>query len=347
MREESVRRISPTQRKGETRLPYLLRRAIFLIATLWAAITLNFFIPRLMPGNPASIIIAKFHGRLNPAALKALEIAFGLHTHLSLWAQYWQYLGQILHGNFGVSIAYFPTPVLTEIKLGLPWTLGLVGLSTIISFAVGTALGVLAAWRRGGVFDSLATTVFTFTSAFPYFWFALLVLYVFAFHLQWFPLAYGYGTAMTPTLSLSFALSVLKHGFLPALTIVVASMGGWLLGIRNNMMMVLGEDYITMARAKGLSPRRVLSAYAARNAILPNLTSFAMSLGFVVSGSILTEIVFSYPGIGYILLNAVQGEDYPLMQAIFFIIVVCVILANFLADVLYVLIDPRTREVTQ
>ncbi len=324
---------------------YFLRRTLFLLGTLWVAITLNFLIPRLMPGNPASVMIAKFMGRgqqINPQSLHAIEVMLGI-SHASLLSQYWQYLGQVVHFNFGLSYTQFPYSVTYVIAQALPWTLGLVGLSTVLSFIIGTSLGILAAWRRNKMTDSVVTSISAFTNAFPYFWFALAAVYFLSYLHNWFPLTGAYEIGSTPTFSGAFILDVIRHGILPALTIVISSMGGWLLGMRNNMINTLGEDYVLLASAKGLKSHWIASMYVARNAILPNITGFAMALGFVVAGSLLTEVVFAYPGIGYAMYNAVINEDFPLMQGIFLIIVLCVIVANFVADLLYVLIDPRVR----
>lgn len=324
---------------------YFIRRVVFLVGTLWVAITLNFLIPRLMPGNPAETMMAKFTGRgqqINPAALHAIEVMLGI-SHASLWSQYRQYLVQVIHFNFGLSYSEFPYSVRYVIFQALPWTLGLVGLATIISFVVGTGLGIFAAWRRDQTAASVITTVSAFTGAFPYFWFALAIAYFVAFKFHWFPLTGGYAMGITPHWSGSFILDVIHHGILPALTIVVSSIGGWLLSMRNNMINTLGEDFVLLANAKGLPDRRIALQYAARNAILPSVTGFGMALGFVVGGSLLTELVFAYPGMGYLLYNAVVNEDYPLMQGIFLIIVFCVVLANFLADLVYILVDPRVR----
>lgn len=323
---------------------HLLRRIVFYLVALWAAVTLNFLIPRLAPGDPASALIGRFQGRIDPRALQALEIAFGI-SHASLWTQYLQYLNNLLHGNLGLSITYFPTPVSTVIAEDLPWTLGLVGTAAIISFIIGTLLGVIIAWKRGSVLDSILPPIMTFISAIPYFWFALIILYVLGFILNWFPLNGGYDTSIEPNFfSPDYIVSVLQHALLPAFTIVVGSIAGWMLGMRNMMITTLTEDYVLMAKAKGLPERRVMLAYAARNAILPNITGFALSLGFVVGGALLTEIVFSYPGIGFALLQAVQNSDFALLQAIFLIIAIAVIAANFLADLVYVALDPRVRQ---
>jgi peptide/nickel transport system permease protein len=322
---------------------YLVRRIGFLLVALWAAITLNFFIPRLMPGNPAIAMMAKFHGHLNPASLHAIEVAFGIHTHENIFVAYLQYIGNTLQGNFGTSLSNFPNSVTSVISKALPWTLGLVGITTILGFIIGTAVGAIAAWRRGGVLDSVLPPVFIVVSAFPYFWIGLMAIWLFAITLNWLPFLGGYTETVTPTFSLSFILDVLNHAVLPAFTILITSIGGWILTMRNNMITVVAEDYVKMARAKGLRPRRILWQYAGRNALLPNLTGFAMSLGFVISGAILVEYVFNYPGVGFMLLQAVENEDYPLMQALFLLITVAVLVAIFISDIATAVLDPRTR----
>ncbi|MHB1612922.1 MAG: ABC transporter permease [Actinomycetes bacterium] len=316
---------------------------LFLL-TLWAAVTVNFVIPRLMPGSPAQAALGKFAGRgaISPSQEKAIEVMLGVPKG-SLWSQYVSYLDQISHLRFGISYTFFPTPVSTLIAQSLPWTLGLVGAMTVMAFTVGTALGVLAAWRRGRPYDTGATVGFTFLSAFPYFWTALLLLFVFGFVLGWFPIKGGYSVDVTPNFSLGFLLDAGRHSVLPGLTILISSLGGWLLGMRNNMINTLTEDYVVFAEANGVRARTVALRYAARNAILPNLTAFGMALGLVVGGSILTEVVFGYPGIGSLLYNAVVNQDFPLMQAIFLIITVSVLIANFVVDLLYGVLDPRSR----
>lgn len=325
-------------------MAYPVRRLIFFIITLWAALTINFILPRLMPGNPAEAMLAKFHGRVNPQALGALEVAFGVNTRDSLAAQYVYYLGNVARGDFGISLAYFPNPVSQVILTALPWTLGLVGITTIISFVLGTFAGMISAWRRGGLIDSLVPPIFIVISALPFFWIGLICIYLFAVTIRWFPIGFGMDVGSSVTLSWSFVRQVLAHGTLPAVTITITSIGGWILTMRNNMITTLNEDYVRMARAKGLRPLRIMLLYAGRNAILPNVTGFALSLGFVLSGALLTEIVFSYPGLGYLLYEAVTSEDYALMQAIFLIITVAVLLAVVLSDVANALLDPRTRE---
>ncbi|TMB90319.1 MAG: ABC transporter permease [Chloroflexi bacterium] len=325
-------------------MSYIARRLEFFVITVWAALTINFILPRIMPGNPGQAMLVRFHGRVSPQTIKALEVAFGINNNESIFQQYFEYLGNTLRGDFGTSLTFFPAPVGDIVKQGLPWTLGLVGMATIIAFALGTLIGMLSAWRRGGFLDAILPPAFIVISAFPYFWLGLLVLLVFAITLGWFPLGFAYDLSSSINLSWDFAGQVAWHGFLPALTIVITSIGGWILTMRNTMITTLAEDYVKMARAKGLSPVRIMFMYAGRNAILPNLTGFAMSLGFVISGAILVEIVFNYPGVGFTLLQAVHSEDFALMQTLFLLITIAVLVAVLAADFLTAWLDPRTRE---
>ena len=320
----------------------LLRQILLYLVALWAALTINFFIPRMAPGDPAQAAIARFQGRLTPTTLHALELQFGI-THAPLWQQYLQYLGDLLHGNLGTSFTYFPTPVATVLSQEIPWTLTLVGLSLIISFILGSLLGIVLAWRRGSALDTIFPPLLTFISAMPYFFFALIMLYFLGFVLNWFPLSGGYDTGVPVGLTTDFLSTAIYHGILPALTIVLVSVGGWMFGMRNTMITTLSEDYVQMARAKGLSGRRVMLMYGARNAVLPSVTGFAISFGFIITGSLLTEVVFSYPGIGFAILQAAQNNDYPLLQGVFLIVALSVLGANFIADLVYVVLDPRVR----
>lgn len=229
------------------------------------------------------------------------------------------------------------------LKQALPWTLGLVGLTTLISFAIGTGLGVLAGWYRGSAIDALLP-VTTFLSSIPYFWLGLVAIALFTGIDSFFPSSGGYDPGVVPSWDPAFIGSAIQHSLLPALTIFISSMSGWILGMRNMMVTVTSEDYITVAHAKGLPEGRVMLGYAARNALLPNVSGFALSLGFIVSGTLLVEIVFSYPGIGFLLFQAVGSKDYPLLQGIFLIITLSVLVANFLADIAYLVLDPRTRK---
>lgn len=322
---------------------FLLQRTAFYLFTAWAAITLNFFIPRLVPGDPVQSLISRNQGRISADAIQSLRVLFGLDSHENIWQQYLDYWGQLLHGDLGLSFTFFPTPVATVIGDSLPWTVGLVGITTIISFLLGTALGVGAGWRRGSWVDGLLPAT-TFLSSIPYFWLGLVAIAVFTGPGSFFPSSGGYEAGLVPAFDAYFIPSAIKHSVLPAATILVSSMSGWILSMRNMMVTVSSEDYITVAHAKGLSERRVALSYAARNALLPNVSGFALSLGFIVGGTLLVEIVFSYPGLGFQLFQAVGYKDYPLMQGIFLIITISVLVANLLADVAYLLLDPRTRK---
>ncbi len=323
-------------------MSYIGRRLLFYVLAFWASLTLNFFLPRLMPGDPASAMFARLQGQADPALIDSMREAYGLSDD-PLPIQYWQYLTHTLRGDLGTSISSFPTPVVDVIRTSFFWTilLGLVAL--LISFALGSLLGIIGAWRRNGFVDSVLPPVLLFTGSFPYFWIATVALFFIGFQWKLLPLRHAYSDELSPSWSLEFALSVGKHLILPAGTIVLVAIGGWMLGMRNAMISILSEDYIMMAEAKGLSQRQVMFGYAARNALLPSVTAFGMALGFVISGALVTEVVFAYPGLGYSLLVAVRQLDYPLMQGIFLMITLAVLVANLIVDLLYVRLDPRVR----
>jgi peptide/nickel transport system permease protein len=321
---------------------YAMRRLGFYLLAAWGAITLNFFLPRMMPGDPASTLFGRFKGRLDPSAIERLQELLG-YGEGNIFSQYIDYLQSLFHGELGISIAYFPQPVSEVIQSGMAWTLLLAGTAAFLAFLIGSTLGALSAWNRGGKLDDWAPAIFALIGAFPYFWLAMLASYVFAFQLEWFPIRHAYGANVEPGWNWAFIDSVISHLFLPALTMVLASLSGWMLMMRSTMIQVLGQKSIRYARARGISERRVFLNYAVKNAILPSLTSFGMALGFVVSGALLTEIIFAYPGEGYLLIQAVQAQDYPLLQGLFLAITLSVLLANFIVDLLTAIFDPRTR----
>jgi peptide/nickel transport system permease protein len=320
---------------------YLAKRGLLFLVTLWAAMTVNFIIPRVMPGNEASAVLATFRA-VNPAALHALQIEFGLNAHQGLVASYFQYLGHTITGNLGTDAQ--GVSVLSEITSKMPWTLGLVGVTTVIAFLIGTLAGVFSAWRRGGRLDSFLPPSLFVLSAIPAFFIGLLLVYVFAVKLNWLPLVGNYSFGATPTFSLSFIGDVLDHALLPGLSLVFVTAGLWVLSMRNNMVTTIAEDYVKMGQAKGLTQRRVMFDYAARNAILPNLTGFAMQIGYVLGGSIVIELVFSYPGLGYLFYNATTDHDLPMMQGLFLFYTLAVLICVLIADLLTAWLDPRTRE---
>ena len=327
---------------------YFARRIGFFLATLWAAVTLNFVIPRLQPGDPAEVMVRKLAGKdaqLDPAAVTAMRAMLGAPDG-NLFQQYVDYLKALSHGKFGISYTYFPYPVTEVIGKALPWTLVLVGVTQVLAFVIGVTLGAYAAWRRNTRFDSLVTLGSTFVGTLPGFWIALLLLFAFGYTLGWFPTSGGYEDSM-PGWNPGFVGDAALHSLLPAASLLVTAPIGWILGMRNTMVMNLGEDYIRLARAKGLPDRVVALRYAARNALLPSVTGFAIALGGVLGGSILVETIFDYPGMGRLMGEAVSNRDFPLLQALLLFIIVGVLVANLVADLLYGVLDPRARKAGQ
>jgi peptide/nickel transport system permease protein len=322
---------------------YLLQRVAFYLFTLWAALTVNFFVPRLIPGDPVKSLISRFQGQMSSEAIESLYVLFGIDREASLWSEYLDYWKLLFRGDLGLSFTSFPSPVSDVIGGAVWWTVLLVGITTVLSFLIGTGLGVLAGWRRGSWVDGLLPAT-TFLSSIPYFWLGLVAISLLAGPGSFFPSSGGFEPGLVPAFDQYFVPSAIQHSLLPALTILVSSVSGWILSMRNMMVTVSAEDYITVAHAKGLPERRVAMSYAARNALLPNVSGFALSLGFIVGGTLLVEIVFSYPGLGFLLFRAVSSKDYPLMQGIFLVITVSVLVANLLADIAYLLLDPRTRK---
>jgi peptide/nickel transport system permease protein len=317
---------------------FIVRRLVLFLLTLWAALTLNFIIPRLMPGDAALAMWSHIHNA-NPEQLRALEAMFGTANQNPVLA-YLQYLGNCLTLNFGVTTDQ--VPVTTKIMQGLPWTLGLVGVSTVIAFALGTLLGMYGAWRRGSWSDNLLSPLLFIVTTFPVFFLGLVILLIFGVALHWFPLDHPY--SKPPTLTLQSVGDILYHAVLPGFTLVLTAAGGWIYTMRNNMIATLSEDYVRMARAKGLSSWRIMVNYSARNAILPNLTGFAMQMGFILGGSILIEYIYSYQGLGYLFYQGTTSRDLPLQQALFLLYTLAVLIFVLFADLLTAWLDPRTRD---
>jgi len=318
----------------------ILHKLGFYAITAWVAITANFILPRLMPGNPVQTMIGELTGRVTPQQVHAIELSFGIGLHQGLIHQYVTYITQLFHGNLGVSIT-LDSPVSTILRGSVPWTVGLIGISTILSFLIGTFGGALLGWTRGSRFDSVIP-VATFFQAVPYFFLGTVVLLVFGSTLHWFPVLGAYSPTLTPGFNLTYIYSLIRYGELPVATIVLSSVAGWMLGMRNMMVTMIGEDFVLMAVAKGL-PRRKVIWHAARNAVLPSVANLSLAIGLVVSGALLVELVFNYPGVGNLLFQAVLNEDYPLIQGIFLVITFTVLAANLIADLVYLALDPRTR----
>ncbi len=325
-------------------MKYFLRKVGFFLLTLWAVVTLNFLIPRLQPGDPAEIMVQKLAGKnaqLDQAQVQAMRDMLGTPTG-SLLSQYVQYLGQLVRGNFGLSYNYYPFKVTDVIAQAFWWTVILVTIVQILSFVIGILLGAFAAWRRNGKFDTTVTLVSTFLGTLQPFWIALLLIFGLGYSMGWFPTAGGYEQS-TPGFNGPFIYDAFSHAFLPALTLMIVTPIGWILGMRNTMIMNLSEDYIKLAKAKGLPDRVVALRYAARNALLPSVTGFALALGGVLGGTILVETVFDYPGLGRLMGEAVGFKDYPLLQALMLLTAVATLVANLAADLLYGVLDPRAR----
>lgn len=325
-------------------MKYFLRKLGFFLLTLWAVITINFLIPRLAPGDPAEIMVQNLAGKdaqLNQAQVQAMRDLLGTPEG-SLISQYWQYLGQLVHGNFGLSYNYYPYPVTEVIAQAFWWTVILVSIVQVLSFIIGVLLGAFAAWKRNSRFDTVVTIGSTFIGTLQPFWIALLLLFGLGYSLGWFPTSGGYEES-TPGFNAAFIYDAVSHAFLPALTLMILGPVGWVLGMRNTMIMDLSQDYIRLAKAKGLPDRTVALRYAARNALLPSVTGFALALGGVLGGAILVETVFDYPGLGRLMGEAVAIKDFPLLQALMLLTTAAVLIANFIADLLYGVLDPRAR----
>jgi peptide/nickel transport system permease protein len=317
----------------------IVRRLGLYLLTAWVAVTVNFALPRLMPGNPIQDLIGKIQSQVTPAEINAIRLSFG-DTNQGWLGQYFTYITQMFHGNLGISIT-LGAPVTSILRESVPWTVGLIGISTIISFVVGTFAGAMLGWTRGSRFDSLIPTA-TFFQAVPYFFLATVMLLAFGSDLHWFPVLGAYNQTVIPGWNWAYILNVVRYAELPLISIVLSSIAGWMLGMRNMMITMIGEDFVLMAVAKGL-PRRKVIFHAARNAVLPSIANLSLAIGLVVSGALLVELVFNYPGVGDLLLQAVLNADYPLIQGIFLVITLTVLAANLIADFIYLALDPRTR----
>lgn len=324
-------------------MAFLLRRLVFYVAAFVAAATINFFLPRLMPGDPIQIMFSGAGSNLTMENLNALKLTFGF-IDAPMGEQYLAYMQSVFTGDLGRSVKYFPLPVTELLGRALIWTLGLVGSATLISFALGTLFGVMAAWRRGSLFDTVVSLLAIFSSSVPAVVISLTMLFVFGYSLGWFPNGYAADPMLDPAFDWTYISSVLHHGALPMLTMVIVLTGGFAVTMRNNMINLLGEDYIVMGRAKGLSENRVMLWYAARNALLPTVSSLAISIGAILGGSLVTEVVFNYPGLGNMLYQAILARDYPVIQGQLLIMTAAMLVSNFVVDLSYVLLDPRLKK---
>lgn len=328
---------------------YTFRVILQGILTLWAVITFTFILIRQMPGNPVQIKIDELVQRQQMTEADARQMAAGLFDFdpdQPLHEQYINYMGKLLQGDLGKSISSAGTPVSSQIKRYLPWTLFSVGIGLSISFTLGIFLGMAMAYWRGGLFDNVMTAFASVMYGVPDFVVALLLLLVAGVQLKLFQVGDVLGAVdqdVKAGFNAAYIQSVAKHAALPVFTYVWATVGGWILTMKSSTISTLGEDYITVAKARGLPERRVLTAYVGRNAMLPLVTRLAISIGFVVGGSVIIETIFQYPGLGRYLWTAIGKRDYTTMQGVFLVTAFAVILANIMADLLFGLLDPRVR----
>lgn len=330
-----------------TFLPYFGQRLIIFFATIIISMTIVFLVPRLVPGDPMGAIMAKLSSvgatMGGDALIKDYQERFGLNKPIA--QQYVDYLTQLAQGNLGYSIASFPARVSDLILSALPWTVGLLLVTTFLSWTLGSVLGAIVGWRATSspvvrMFVLAALVAYTT----PYYILAIILLFIFAFLIPIAPLGGAFTVGSRPELSIKFALDVLQHAALPAMSIVLVSLGWWFLSMRSLITSIKGEDYILWAEAKGLPPSRILWTYAFRNALLPQVTGLALSLGYLVGGALVTEVIFGYPGVGWVIFSAIKGLDYPVIQGGVLLIIVSVALTNFILDMIYPLLDPRIQQ---
>ncbi|WP_070962325.1 ABC transporter permease [Vibrio sonorensis] len=323
---------------------YFLRRLSFYLVALLVAATLNFIIPRAMPGDPVTMMFANVTVQVTPERIAAMKQLLGF-VDGPLYVQYFTYMKNILTWELGTSIQFFPLPVTKVLGSAFGWSLFLAGTAVILSFALGSILGIFAAWRRGSKYDAFVTPGMLIVQAVPQVVIAMIAMYTFAIGLKWFPSGYAYTPGTVPDwTSWEFIKDVSYHAVLPLFCASIVQIGGFLVNMRNNMINLLAEDYITMAKGKGLSENRVVFNYAARNALLPSVTALSMALGMAIGGQLIIEIIFNYPGLGQVLFNAITARDYQVLQGQLLIMTLFMLFFNLLADMLYVVLDPRLRK---
>ncbi|WP_456296196.1 ABC transporter permease [Vibrio sp. AK197] len=323
---------------------YFLRRLSFYLVALLVAATLNFVIPRAMPGDPVTMMFANASVQVTPERIAAMKELLGF-VDGGLVTQYIAYMKNILSWELGTSIQFYPLSVNSLLGSAFGWSLFLAGSAVILSFSLGSLLGIFAAWKRGSKYDTFVTPGMLILQAVPQVVIAMLALFIFAIGLKWFPTGYAYTPGTTPDwTNWAFVKDVGYHAVLPLICASVVQIGGFLVNMRNNMINLLAEDYITMAKGKGLSENRVVFNYAARNALLPSVTALSMSLGMAIGGQLIVEIIFNYPGLGTVLLNAINARDYQVLQGQLLIMTLFMLSFNLIADMLYVVLDPRLRK---
>lgn len=323
-------------------MTFILRRLAFYLAAFVVAASINFALPRLMPGNPVDIMFSEAEGRIPPEVRDRMAETFGF-VDKPLYQEYLTYLASVFTWDLGISIKFYPLPVAEVLGRALPWTVFLAGTAALLAFILGSWLGINAAWRRGSRLDALVSPAALTLQSIPAVVLALTLLFVFGVTLRWLPTGYAYAPALDPGLDFTFLGSAAYHAVMPLTTLILTSFGAYLITMRNNMIGQLGEDHVMMAAAKGLSDAEVRYRYAARNALLPSVTAFALTLGHVLGGSLVTEVVFNYPGLGNLLYLGIIARDYPLIQGQLLIMTLAILAANLVVDLVYVVLDPRLR----
>ncbi len=323
----------------------ILKRCGVFFVIVWLAATLNFFLPKLSGQDPVRTKLlqqAQLGGYVQQGIdemVKVYEVRFGLDR--PLWQQYLSYIGDVVRGDFNFSIANYPRTVADMIAESIPWTIGLLGVTTLLSFVIGTILGALLAWPRAPRWMAWLMPPLWALHAIPFFLLGLILMYLLAFQVQLLPIFGGYSMGVTPNLTLTFILDIIRHATLPALSIILVAVGGWALSMRGMMVTTMGEDYVLFAEGKGLRSLTIFTRYCLRNAILPQITALALALGQILSGAVLVEVIFGYPGIGTLLFQAIRENDHFLIQGIVFTVIVSLGLATLVLDLLYPLLDPR------
>jgi peptide/nickel transport system permease protein len=323
---------------------YFLTKLVWFLVTFVFAVILNFILPRLMPGDPVAAIVGKLaQGMSNTTGLAKVyqQYANEFGTNKPMLVQFFLYVKNAAHGNFGLSFSQYPRPVADIINSSIWWTVCLQFPAIIVGWLIGNTLGAIAAYLKGG-FDKVLMPVSIFVSNFPAFGMAIILLVIFGVGLKWFPTSGGYGFDLIPNLSLKFMWSVIVHYQLPFWSIVLIAIGGQAIGMRSMSIYELNADYVKYSRFLGIPDRKIIG-YVFRNAMLPQVTGLALSIGTMVGGALVAEIIFSYPGLGFTLLNGVMGQDYPLISATTLIITMMVLSANFIIEILYGFIDPRIK----
>mgnify|MGYP000456884687 CR=1 FL=1 len=326
-------------------MKWIYRRILSMIITVFVTINLTFFIVRLMPGNPLDVFVAQQIAAGVPAdqAIRIASALFGVDLNKPLHEQYIEYMSNLLRGNLGYSLTFLKTPVVQIIAKAIPWTLLVVGSATLLSFIVGIISGIFLAYKRGTKMESVTSLFAVILSGIPNYIIAILLLYYLGYAMKLFPTIGAYSAGMEKAPLFEFIMDIIWHAALPVLSYFVTSFPFWMLITKGSTTSVLGEDYVAFAKLRGLNEKRIAITYVGRNAILPPLTTLAISLGAMFGGSVLVETLFSYPGMGYYLARSVNGRDYTLMQGIFLVITIAVVISNTIADILYALLDPRVR----